>query len=106
MFNVLLCSGLGKLKCITISLISNVLNPNGKVLEETLAGSYSNAMKTTLRRLSNFRTSFSFLKVLEKPLAILSGFSTSSREYYKWLSRLRCHIQVGRLPVSWALGQT
>ena len=26
-------------------------------------------------------------------------FVASNREYYEWLCRLRCHIQVGRLPV-------
>ena len=32
--------------------MNNVTNQNGKVLEETLAGSYSEVVKTTLRGLS------------------------------------------------------
>ena len=38
-----------------------VPNQNGKVLEEKLAGSNSDAVKTTLRRLRYFKTTLSLL---------------------------------------------
>ena len=35
-----------------------------------------------------------FFKILSHPLSLV----TCNREYYKWLCRLRPHIQIGRLP--------
>ena len=54
--------------------MNNFLNQNGKVLQETLADLNSDAVKATLRGLPY-------------------------RGYYKWLSRLRHHFHIGRLPV-------
>ena len=45
-----------------------VLNQNGKVLEETLAGSNSDPLKTTLRCLRYFKLTLPFLQVLQKSL--------------------------------------
>ena len=44
-------------------------NRNGKVLKETLAGSSSNAVKTTLRGLRNFKMALPIFQVLKKTLA-------------------------------------
>ena len=43
---------------------------NGKVLEETLAGFNSDAVKTPLRRLSYFKMTLPLLQVLQKFLPI------------------------------------
>ena len=51
--------------------MSYVPNQNGKVLEETLAGSNSDAVKITLRqRLRYFKMTFPLLQVLQKSLPI------------------------------------
>ena len=47
-----------------------VPNQNGKVLEETLAGSNSEAVKTTFRGLRSFKMTLPLLKVLQKSLLI------------------------------------
>ena len=47
-----------------------VPNQNRKVLEETLAGSNSNDMKTILRRLRYFKMTLPLLQVLLKSLPI------------------------------------
>ena len=47
-----------------------VPNQNGKVLEETLAGFDSDALKTTLRRLRYFKMTLPLLQVLQKSLPI------------------------------------
>ena len=79
--------------------MNNVLNQNGTVLEETLAFSNSDAVKTTLRGLLNFVMTFHLWQVLENLSTFLCLFVIYKREYYEWLSRLRRHIQIGRLPV-------
>ena len=50
--------------------MNNVLNKNGKKLEETLACSSSGAVKKTSRDLCNFKMTLSVLQVLKKPLSI------------------------------------
>ena len=47
----------------------NIVNQNGKLPKETLAGSNSD-VKTILRGPQNFKMPLSLLKVLEKPLII------------------------------------
>ena len=58
------------LKTLTILLLLFFMNfvPNqkGKILEETLAGSNSDFVKTTLRRLRYFKMPFFLLQVLQK----------------------------------------
>ena len=77
-----------------------VPNQNGKVLEETLAGFNRDAVKTTLRSLLYLKMTLPFLQVLQKSLPIpLSVCHIQYREYCKLLSRLRYHIQSGRLPL-------
>ena len=49
----------------------NIQNQNGKVLEEMLAGSNSDAVKTTLRDLHNFKITLPLMQVLKIPLTIL-----------------------------------
>ena len=57
--------------------MNNVPDQNGKKLEEILAGSNSDAVKTIESSAScHFRV-------------------TWSRDCYKWISRLRRHIQIG-----------
>ena len=88
--------------------MNNVRNQNGKVLEEMLACSNPDDVKTTLRGLRNFQNGLPpFCKFLKNFLPFLYHFVTWSREYYKWLNRLRHHIQMGRLPVQapWVLWQ-
>ena len=46
------------------------LNQNGKVLEETLAGFNSDAVKTALRHLLCFKMNLPLLSVLQKSLPI------------------------------------
>ena len=62
---------------------------NGKVLEETLAGFNSDAVKTPLRRLSYFKMTLPLLQVLQKFLPIPVTFVTHNRKYYEWLCRLQ-----------------
>ena len=45
--------------------MDSFLNQNGKVLEETLAGSNSNAVKTTLRGLPNSKMTLPFCNFLK-----------------------------------------
>ena len=45
--------------------MDSFLNQNGKVLEETLAGSNSNAVKTTLRGLPNSKMTLPFCDFLK-----------------------------------------
>ena len=47
-----------------------VPNQNGNVLEETLAGSNSDAVKATLRRVRYFKMTLSLLQVPQKSLPI------------------------------------
>ena len=47
-----------------------VPNQNEKVLEETLLGFNSDAMKTTLRHLRYFKMTLPFFQVLQKSLPI------------------------------------
>ena len=47
-----------------------VPNQNGKVLEETVAGSNSDAVKTTLWCLRYFKMTLALLLVLQKSLSI------------------------------------
>ena len=47
-----------------------VPNQNGNILEETLVGSNSDAVKTTLRRLLYFKITLPLLQVLQKYLLI------------------------------------
>ena len=47
-----------------------VPNQNGKVLEETLASFNSDAVKTTLRRLSYFKMTLPIFQVLQKLVLI------------------------------------
>ena len=47
-----------------------VPNQNGKILEETLAGSNSDAVKTTWRSLCCFKMTLPLLQVLQKSLPI------------------------------------
>ena len=58
-----------------------VPNQNGKVLEGKLAGSNSDAVKTTLRHLRYFKTTLSLLQVLQKFLSLFCHFVTHNREY-------------------------
>ena len=64
--------------------MNNMLNQTGEVLEETLAGSNSDAVKTTLGGLRYFKMTLPHFAILY------------SREYCEWFGRLRCHIQTGR----------
>ena len=48
--------------------MKNVPNQNGKVLEETLAGSNSSVVKTTIVGLQYFKMTLLLLQILEKPL--------------------------------------
>ena len=48
--------------------MKNVPNQNGKVLEETLAGSNSSVVKTTIIGLQYFKMTLLLLQILEKPL--------------------------------------
>ena len=73
-------------------------NQNGKVPEETLADSNSDAVKTTLRFYVTSKRPSLFFKFFKNLSPFLCHFVTYNREYYLWLSRLRHHIQVGRLP--------
>ena len=50
--------------------MDNVLIQNGKILEETLGGSNSDPVKTTLRGLRNFKMILALLQVLENSLVI------------------------------------
>ena len=50
--------------------MKNVPNQNGKVLEETLAGSNSSVVKTTIIGLQYFKMTLLLLQILEKPLPI------------------------------------
>ena len=50
--------------------MKNVPNQNGKVLEETLAGSNSSVVKTTIVGLQYFKMTLLLLQILEKPLPI------------------------------------
>ena len=72
-------------------------NENGKVPEETLAGSNSVAMKTTLRGLHYFKMTLPLLKVHQNFSPLICHFVIYSRGYYEWLCRLRRNIQIGRL---------
>lgn len=60
------------LKALIISFffINNVENQKGKVPEETLAGSNSDTLKTTLTGLRNCKMNLPLFKVLEKRLVI------------------------------------
>ena len=64
------------------------------MLEEMLACSNSDALKTTLRGLRNFQNGL--LPFASSWKASHHSSVTWSREYYKWLSRLKRHIQIGK----------
>ena len=70
-----------KIKMQLLFFINNVLNQNGKVLEELLEGSNSDAVKLTLTGLRIFKMLFPFCKFLKS-------------EYYEWLSTLTCHFHL------------
>ena len=76
-----------------------VPNQNVKVQEETLADSNSDAVKTTLRLYTISKWPSLFFKFFKNFFPFLCHFVTYNRKYYEWLCRLRCHIQVVRLPV-------
>ena len=73
-------------------------NQNEKVLEETIAGSNSDAVKVTYLKMTLF-----FSKLLKNLSSFLRHFVTLNREYCKQLCRLRRHIQIGLLlvPGTW-----
>ena len=48
-----------------------ILNQNGKVLKETLAGSNLDTVQPTLSGLRCFKMTFTILEVLQKPLPSL-----------------------------------
>ena len=85
--------------------MNNVHLKNGNVLEEMRAGSNSDTVKTTLKGLRKLfghghchvhtwpSTSCKFLKSFSP---FLYHFVTTSREYYKWFSGLKHHIQIGK----------
>ena len=64
-----------------------------------LAGSNSDVVKTTLRLYVISKWPSLFFKFFKNLSPFPCHFVTYNREYYKWLSRLRCHVQVGRLLV-------
>ena len=59
--------------------MSYVFNQNGKVQEEALAGSNSDVMKATLRRLRYFKMTLPLLPVLQKSLPLPLSFC-----YIQW----------------------
>ena len=59
--------------------MNNVPHQNVKVLEESLAGSNSDAVKKPLRGLLYFKMTFPFSQVLEKSLSI-----TVSLNHIQW----------------------
>ena len=74
-----------------------ISNQNGKALKETPAGSRfreNNIEISTLFQNEAASLLCKFLEILFHPLSLV----TYSREYYEWFCRLRCHIQIGRLP--------
>ena len=79
--------------------VNYVSNQNGKVQEEILAGSNSDIVKTTLRLYIISKWPSLFFKFFKNLSPFPCHFVTYNREYYEWLCRLRCHIQVGRLLV-------
>ena len=60
-----------------------VPNQNGKVLEETLAGSNSDATRTTLRCLRQVKMTLPLLHVFQISPPFLGDFVTYNRQYYK-----------------------
>ena len=54
--------------------MNNVLNHDGKMLEETLAAFNSDSVKTSLVGLCNFKLALPLSLVFEKPLAISLSF--------------------------------
>ena len=53
-----------------------------------------------LRKLRHFKTILALLQVLQKSYPIpLPICHIRNREYYEWLSRLRHHMQIGKLSV-------
>ena len=79
--------------------MNNVLNQNGIVLKETLTGSNSDAAKTSLGGLCNSKMILLFWKFLKNLSPTFCHLVTYIIMYYEWLNRLRCHIQIARLPV-------
>ena len=63
--------------------------------------------KSSIESMLFSKCSSPFCKFLESFSPFLSHFVTWSREYCKWLNRLRRHIQIGRLSVQtpWAFWQ-
>ena len=61
--------------------MNNVLNQNGNVLEETVAGPNSDAVKLTLRGLRNFKMTLSLFKFLKRLSQFLCYFVTYNRKY-------------------------
>ena len=76
-----------------------VPNQNGKVRKKRLAVSNTDGVKTILSFYVISKSLFLFFKFLKYLPTFLCHFATHNIEYYKWLCRLRRHIQVGRLPV-------
>ena len=84
---------------LLFACMSFVSNQNGKVLEETLAGSNSDAVNTTLWHLRYLKNDVpSFCKFFKNLSQFLCYFATYNKDYYEWLCNLRWHIQVGKLP--------
>ena len=77
----------------------NFPNQNKKILEKILPGFNSDAEKTTLRDLRNFKTTLPLFKLFENLSPFLCHFVTYSRKYYESFSRLRRNIKIDRLPV-------
>ena len=74
-----------------------VSNQNGKALKEMLTVSRfcENNIEMPMLFQNESASLFSnFFKILSHPHSIV----TYNRDYYKWLCRLMCHIQIGRLP--------
>lgn len=65
-----MCFKILKSLIISFFFINNVENQKGKVLEETLTGSNSDTLKTTLTGLRNCKMNLPLFKVLEKRLVI------------------------------------
>ena len=77
--------------------MNNVPGQNEKALEEMLAVSNSDAVKTTLRGLHNSPNDLTrFCNFLKSLPPFLCHFVTWSRESCKCLSRLTRHIQIGK----------
>ena len=71
----------------------------GKFRKKRLADSNADAVKTTLRLSVIFKLPSFFFAFFKNLSPFLCHFITYNKECYKWLCRLRHHIQVARLSV-------